>query len=77
MSTSGGFWRRDGLLYTAPHHAPELQVLRLPLAGARLSLVGTITIESAGQGIAADPLDDTVVWSIQRKTGEVLVSRLP
>jgi hypothetical protein len=77
MSTSGGFWRRDGLLYTAPHHAPELQVLRLPRAGARLSLVGTIAIESEGQGIAADPLDDTVVWSIQRKTGEVLVSRVP
>jgi hypothetical protein len=78
MSTSGGYWRpSDGLLYTAPHHAPELQVLRLPAAGARLSLVRTLPIESEGQGIAADPTDDTLVWSIQRKTGEVLVSRLP
>lgn len=78
MSTSGGFWhRRDGLLYTSPHHGPELLVLRRSPAGAVLSSVRTIAIESEGQGIAADPTDDTLIWSIQRKTGEVLVSRLP
>lgn len=52
-------------------------MLRLPSAGAVLSSVRSIAIESEGQGIAADPTDDTLVWSIQRKTGEVLVSRLP
>ncbi len=77
MSSSGGFWlRSDGLLYTTPHHTPVLHVLRRPTAGARLELVRTITIESEGQGIAADPTDATLIWSIQRRTGEVLVSRI-
>lgn len=78
MSSSGGFWRRsDGLLYTTPHHTPVLHVLRRPVAGARLELARTIAIESEGQGIAFDPTDPALIWSIQRKTGEVLVSRMP
>ena len=77
MSTSGGFWRRsDGLLYATPHHAPELHVLRLPATGTRLELVRTIAVESEGQGIAADPSDASLIWSIQRRTSEVLVSKI-
>lgn len=78
MSSSGGVWRRsDGWLYSTPHHSPVLHVLRRPAAGARLELVRTIAVESEGQGIAFDPTDASILWSIQRKTGEVLVSRLP
>jgi hypothetical protein len=68
---------RDGLFYTTGHHAPELHVLRRPAAGAILELVRVISVESEGQGIALDPVDSSLLWSIQRKTGEVLVSRLP
>ena len=76
MSSSGGVWMRDGRLLTAGHHAPELHVLRLPSAGATLVLDAVIPVESEGQGIALDPSDSTLVWSIQRKTSEVLVSRM-
>ncbi len=76
MSTSGGFWSEsDGRLYTSPHHAPELHVLERS-GDRRLVLAATIAIESEGQGIASDPTDPALVWSIQRRTGEVLVSRL-
>jgi hypothetical protein len=78
MSSSGGVWHpRDGLFYTTGHHAPELHVLRRPAAGAILELVRVISAESEGQGIALDPVDSSLLWSIQRKPGEVLVSRLP
>jgi hypothetical protein len=66
----------DGRLVTAGHHAPELHVLRLPTAGATLVLDAIVPVESEGQGIALDPADPTLFWSIQRRTGEVLVSRM-
>lgn len=77
MSTSGGVWGRDGRLVTAGHHAPELHVLTLPRAGAVLALEEIVAVESEGQGIALDPSDASAFWSIQRRTGEVLVSRMP
>jgi hypothetical protein len=76
MSSSGGVWMPDGRLVTAGHHAPELHVLRLPTAGATLVLDAIVPVESEGQGIALDPADPTLFWSIQRRTGEVLVSRM-
>lgn len=76
MSSSGGVWAPDGRLVTAGHHAPELHVLRLPTAGATLALDAIVPVESKGQGIALDPADPTLLWSIQRETAEVLVSRM-
>lgn len=76
MSSSGGVWTADGRLITAGHHAPELHILRLPRAGATLALDAIVPVESQGQGIALDPADDELLWSIQRKTAEVLVSRM-
>jgi hypothetical protein len=35
-----------------------------------------VAFESEGQGIAIDG-DTGLLWSIQRKTGEVLVSKVP
>jgi hypothetical protein len=76
MSSSGGVWGSDGLLYTSGHHSTELYVLRLPKSGAVLDLVRIVPFESEGQGIAVDR-ETGLLWSIQRKTREVLVSKLP
>jgi hypothetical protein len=76
MSSSGGVWSADGLLYTSGHHSTELYVLRLPRSGAVLDLVRIVPFESEGQGIALDR-STGLLWSIQRKTREVLVSKLP
>lgn len=76
MSSSGGVWATDRRLYTTGHHAPELYVLELPESGSELSLVRIIDVESEGQGIAFDRRAG-LLYSIQRRTGEVLVSRLP
>jgi hypothetical protein len=77
MSSSGGAWGTDGLLYTTGHDARELYVLRLPASGPRLDLVAIVPMESEGQGIALDRKSAGVLYSIQRKTLEVLVSTLP
>jgi hypothetical protein len=76
MSSSGGVWGSDGLLYTSGHHSTELYVLSLPKSGAVLDLVRIVPFASEGQGIAVDR-DTGLLWSIQRKTREVLVSKLP
>ena len=75
MSSSGGVWLPDGRLLTSGHHAPELHLLRLPRAGATLVFEAIIPVESEGQGIALDPADPTVLWTIQRRTTEVLKLR--
>ena len=76
MSSSGGVWLPDGRLLESGHHTPELHILMLPRGGATLVPDGTVAVESEGQGIALDPADPTLVWSIQRRTTEVLVSRI-
>ena len=76
MSISGGLCGRDGLLYTSGHHSTELYVLGVPKSGAVLDLVRIVPFESEGQGIAVDR-ETGLLWSIQRKTREVLVSKLP
>ena len=75
MSSSGGVFGADGLLYTSGHHSTELYVLRLPKSGAVLDLVSIVPFESEGQGIALDRTTG-LLWSIQRKTKEVLVSKV-
>jgi hypothetical protein len=77
MSSSGGTWGADGLLYTTGHDARELYVVRLPASGPRLELAAIIPMDSEGQGIALDRKSAGVLYSIQRKTLEVLVSTLP
>lgn len=75
MSNSGGIW--DGRrLYTTGHHAPEIYVLELPRSGSELALRQIIPFESDGQGIALDR-GARLLYSIQRRTREVLVSEFP
>ncbi len=77
MTSSGGFWHPSGVLVTTGHHFTSLYLVRLPKAGSVLEFVSEIKMEAEGQGIALDPVDSSLVYSIQRKTGEVLVGRLP
>jgi hypothetical protein len=74
MSNSGGAWH-GGRLYTTGHDEPALYVFEVPPSNGVLKLVATVAVESAGQGIAFDPAAD-LLYSIQRATKEVLVSRL-
>ena len=76
MSSSGGTWVPRRGLYTTGHNARELYVLDLPKSGHELTLKGIVPFESAGQGIAVDRRNQ-LLYSIQRKTREVIVSRLP
>jgi hypothetical protein len=76
MSSSGGAWARSLRLHTTGHHAPELYVLDVPRSSPTLELREIIAVESEGQGIALDR-GRRLLYSIQRRTREVLVSELP
>jgi len=76
MSSSGGTWADGRWLYTTGHTARELYVLELPASGHELLLGRIISIDSEGQGIAFDR-GAGLLYSIQRRTREVLVSKLP
>jgi hypothetical protein len=76
MSSSGGAWVNGRALYTTGHDAQELYVLTLPESGTELVLREIIPFESHGQGIAIDPAEG-LLYSIQRRTHEVLVLALP
>lgn len=76
-SSSGGVWGDDGLLYVTGHDRPELYALRLPKAGSILEHVATIAIPTNGQAIAWEQGARLVMWSIERKTEEVVATRIP
>lgn len=76
-STSGGAWADDGLLYVTGHDKPELYAMRLPRAGSELQHVATITMPTGGQAIGWDSGGRRRLWSIERKTAELVVSRVP
>jgi hypothetical protein len=76
MSSSGGVWIDERRLYTTGHHAPEIYVLELPASGGELRLREILVFESEGQGIAFDRAARHL-YSIQRRTREVLVTLLP
>jgi hypothetical protein len=51
-------------------------VLDLPASGHELTLRAIVPFESEGQGIAVDG-GDGLLYSIQRRTREIIVSKLP
>ena len=77
MSSSGGSWGEDGLLYVTGHDRGELYVLRLPTAGTVLDHVATIALSTGGQAIAWDRSQPRVLWSLDRATKMVVASRVP
>jgi len=76
-SASGGAWGNDGLLYVTGHDRPELYALRVPEGGGVLRLVATIAIPTGGQAIDWDRTSPRTLWSIERKTKELVASRIP
>ena len=77
MSSSGGIWGDDGLLYVTGHDRGELYALRLPEAGTTLEHVATIALATGGQAIAWDRSQPRVIWSLDRETKMVVASRIP
>lgn len=75
-SSSGGAFR-NGLLYVTGHDRPEVYALRLPTAGSRLVHVATIPSTTPGQAIQWDRVEGDALWSIDRKTSELVQSRMP
>ena len=76
-SASGGAWNADGLLYVTGHDRPELYALRVPEGGGTLELVATIALPTDGQAIAWDPRASRLLWSVERRTHELVASRVP
>lgn len=76
-SASGGAWGDDGLLYVTGHDKPELYALRVPVSGSVLELVATIALPTDGQAIDWDRAQPRILWSIERKTHELVASRIP
>ncbi|WP_319937540.1 YncE family protein [Sphingomonas cannabina] len=77
MSCSGGSWGDDGLLYVTGHDRPELYAVRLPEAGTVLEHVATVPLPTDGQAFAWDRSVPRSLWSIERRTKDIVVSAIP
>ncbi len=75
-SSSGGSFGPGGNLFITGHDAPELYVLNVPQKGADLRWKAAIPISAHGQAFAWDRAEEGVLYSIERKTREVIVSRI-
>ncbi len=73
-SSSGGSFGPGGHLFVTGHDAKELYVLDVPENGGELIWRDTIPISAAGQAFAWDRGNAGVLYAIQRKTKEVIVS---
>lgn len=77
MSSSGGAFGPDGLLYVTGHDHPELYVLKLPKGGSKLDHLATIAAPIEGQAVAFDKSADRALFGISRPNREVVAMRLP
>lgn len=75
-SASGGGFGPGGRLFVTGHDAKELYLLGFPAAGAVLEWQATIPISAEGQAFCWDPVETNLLYSISRKTREVIVSRV-
>ncbi|MFZ5747186.1 MAG: hypothetical protein ACOY45_05950 [Pseudomonadota bacterium] len=72
-SCSGGAWK-GGLFYVSGHDRPELYAMRVPTSGTVLELVATYPMATEGQAVDWDPVLPDTLWSIERKTGEMVAA---
>ncbi len=75
-SSSGGSFGQEGHLFITGHDAQELYVLDLPVKGDVWIWGGAIPISAHGQAFAWDRSTPGILYSIDRKTKEVIVSRV-
>jgi hypothetical protein len=75
-SVSGGAFGPRGLLYVTGHDHPELYVLAFPTGGSSLKWIATIPITTEGQAFGWDPTNPGILYTIGRKTREVIVGRV-
>lgn len=75
-SSSGGSFGPGGNLFITGHDAPELYVLNPPEKDAELQWQATIPISAHGQAFAWDRTKEGMLYAIERKTHEVIVSRV-
>lgn len=75
-SASGGAFGPGGYLYLTGHDNPELYVVAFPSAGSVLRWIATIPFPSEGQAFAFDPQNPDQLYSILRRTKEVIVGRV-
>jgi hypothetical protein len=75
-SSSGGSFGPERHLFITGHDAQELYVLKLPVNGDVWEWTGRIPISAHGQAFAWDRSDSGRLFSIDRKTREVIVSRI-
>lgn len=76
-SASGGRWGAGGRLYVTGHTLPEMYVLQLPEAGARLVHLNTIQLVTPGQAFDWDFGNPDRLWTIDRSSRSVVESQLP
>lgn len=76
FSASGGAFGPGGDLYLTGHDNTELYVVTFPKAGSVLKWIATVPFPSEGQAFAWDPFEAGVLYSISRKTKEVIVGRV-
>ncbi len=75
-SASGGGFGPGGNLYLTGHDNTELYVVTFPQAGSVLRWIATIPFPSEGQAFCWDPHEPGVLYSIVKKTREVIVGRV-
>lgn len=75
-SSSGGAFGPGGHLFVTGHDAREIYLLDMPARGGELLWHATIPISAAGQSFAWDQSEAGILYSINRKSKEVIVSRI-
>jgi len=75
-SASGGAFGPGGYLYVTGHDNTELYVLEFPEAGSVMRWIATVPIPSEGQAFGWDPEEPGVLYSILKRTREVIVGRV-
>jgi acyl transferase domain-containing protein len=75
-SSSGGSFGPGDFLFITGHDAQELYLLTPPTAGEAFAWHGALAITAHGQAFAWDRSDPGTLYSIDRKSREVIVSRL-